>query len=217
MARCISCSAPLPANANRCSYCNIRNDIDLHSKHKFSIQTEHSDRICPQCDTPLQTISLDIGQPFHIERCKSCYGLFFDIGELEILLENAVSNVFNINTALLENINKERFQSQQQIKYVKCPICRVLMNRVSYGHRSGVVVDQCRKHGIWLDSGEVTHLMEWKKAGGALLQAKGETKSEQKTLQSLHSNSSPKDYYSSKNKETELLESVSSLIYKLFT
>ena len=24
-------------------------------------------------------------------------------------------------------------------------------------------------HGIWLDNGELTHLMEWKKAGGQLL------------------------------------------------
>ncbi|MBM4208918.1 MAG: hypothetical protein FJ190_13385 [Gammaproteobacteria bacterium] len=25
-------------------------------------------------------------------------------------------------------------------------------------------------HGIWLDNGELTHLLEWKKAGGQLLQ-----------------------------------------------
>ena len=46
----------------------------------------------------------------------------------------------------------------------------MLMNRVNFGRRSGVVIDQCIKHGIWLDSGELTHLLEWKKAGGQLLQ-----------------------------------------------
>jgi Zn-finger nucleic acid-binding protein len=41
------------------------------------------------------------------------------------------------------------------------------MSRVNFGYRSGVVIDRCTNHGIWLDSGEITHLMEWKKAGGS--------------------------------------------------
>jgi len=43
------------------------------------------------------------------------------------------------------------------------------MNRINFGHRSGVIVDQCRPHGLWLDSGELKHLLDWKKAGGQLL------------------------------------------------
>jgi Zn-finger nucleic acid-binding protein len=43
------------------------------------------------------------------------------------------------------------------------------MNRVNYGQRSGVIVDKCMHHGVWLDCGEITHLMEWKQAGGQLL------------------------------------------------
>ncbi len=40
------------------------------------------------------------------------------------------------------------------------------MNRVNFAYRSGVVVDKCRDHGLWLKSGELIHLLEWKKAGG---------------------------------------------------
>jgi len=43
------------------------------------------------------------------------------------------------------------------------------MNRVSFGTKSGVVVDRCKEHGIWLNGGELRHLFEWKKAGGKLL------------------------------------------------
>jgi hypothetical protein len=43
------------------------------------------------------------------------------------------------------------------------------MNRVSFGPTSGVVIDQCKAHGVWLGNGELIHLMEWKRAGGQLL------------------------------------------------
>lgn len=45
----------------------------------------------------------------------------------------------------------------------------MMMRRMSFAYRSGVIIDQCSQHGIWLDNGEMTHLMEWKKAGGQLL------------------------------------------------
>jgi Zn-finger nucleic acid-binding protein len=43
------------------------------------------------------------------------------------------------------------------------------MNRVNFGTKSGVIVDRCRDHGVWLDGGELRHLFEWMKAGGKLL------------------------------------------------
>jgi len=52
------------------------------------------------------------------------------------------------------------------------------MARRSFGHRSGVVVDRCQEHGVWLDNGELIHLLEWKKAGGQMLhqQQSGQSK-----------------------------------------
>jgi len=198
----------------------VRNDVDLHKRHKYTIQAKQSDRLCPHCETALQTIKLDINGDFFIERCKSCFGLFFDNGEIETLLTSSVSNISDINVALIKNINKDRFQSHQQVKYVKCPVCSILMNRVNFGHRSGVIIDQCKKHGIWVDSGEITHLMEWKKAGGQLLHEKNEAKEKQKhkkkTSPPLSSYDQSSYYRQSHNIETDLLESVSSLIYKLF-
>ena len=92
MAKCINCSAPLPANVNRCSYCGTRNDVDLQSRHTYDIIDQSSDRLCPHCDKLLQTINLDLATDFLIERCPDCFGLFFDPGEIETLLENSVSH-----------------------------------------------------------------------------------------------------------------------------
>jgi Zn-finger nucleic acid-binding protein len=169
MAVCKSCSAPLAANTNLCQYCGVRNDVDLQARQDYTVTSQLSDRLCPNCHTFLQTIDLKINGHFYIERCDTCFGLFFDPGEVEELLESSVAGVFSANLALIDTINQERYPLAHKVKYVKCPVCQVLMNRVNFGYRSGVVADQCKAHGIWLDSGEIIHLMEWKKAGGQLL------------------------------------------------
>lgn len=170
MARCKSCSAPLPANTNRCTYCAVRNDVDLHARHDFSVVKNFSERNCPHCEKPLQTIKIQLDKPIDIERCDDCFGLFFDLGEIEALLDHSVSHVGDINLTQIDNINTDRYRSKQAVKYIKCPVCQELMARTNYAQKSGVVLDSCRKHGFWLDSGEITHLMEWKKAGGEKLQ-----------------------------------------------
>ncbi len=190
--------------------------MDLHKKHNYTVQTKQSDRVCPHCETSLQTIQLDFYGPFLIERCKSCFGLFFDNGELETLLDNSVSNVSNINLTLIKNINKDRFQSQQKVKYVKCPVCSVLMNRVNYGHRSGVIIDQCKKDGIWVDSGEITHLMEWKKAGGELLHAIEKTKTKKKKPKITSPYDQPSYHQQPQSIETDLIETISTLVFDFF-
>ncbi len=225
MARCNSCSAPLAADTNRCVYCGTRNDVDLHGKQEYFIHHQHSGRICPVCDKELQTIALTVHGALYVERCDNCYGLFFDPGELDVFLQNSVSAVYEINLKHIGNINRDRYGKQQKIRYLKCPQCRQLMNRVNYGHRSGVVIDRCRKHGVWLDSGEITHLLEWRKAGGQLLH---ERYSRQKKLQEKQQqrHQSPEVYsngydfesfagYQS-GREDDLLETVAQFIFRLF-
>ncbi len=51
---------------------------------------------------------------------------------------------------------------------------------IDFGARSGVIIDQCKAHGIWLDEGELKHLMEWRKAGGKLLHEKREIENQQR-------------------------------------
>lgn len=217
MARCNSCSAPLPANTNRCTYCGIRNDVDLTGKHNYLIDNEISDRICPHCDKPLQTISLKLKEELFIERCDHCFGLFFDPNEVEQLLESSVSNVFDINLKHLVNINSDRYDAHQKVKYIKCPVCRNFMSRVNFGHRSGVIVDRCRAHGIWLDSGEITHLMEWKKAGGQLLHAQQSQKKSKKNRSSGAGFLSSENIVTTEYHEPDLLVSLTSIIGKLFS
>lgn len=194
MARCNSCSAPLPSDSSRCGYCGTRNDMDFAAVNRFTFDREPSVRHCPDCGIALQTVRVDTSNGiFSIERCQRCFGLFFDVGEVQAFLEASVSTTFAINLKEIANINDERARANQPISYKKCPECSVLMNRKNFAAMSGVVVDQCKEHGVWLDNGELMHLMEWKKAGGQLL-AEQKGKVEQRELQREKTSHIP--YYS---------------------
>ena len=169
MANCSNCSAPLPPDSIICNYCKTRNDTDLRGLHRYTTHSLDSGRTCPRCSILMKTIDLKLNGTFLIERCDQCMGLFFDPQELEALLEASVSNVFDINRAKIDDLNQRARAGDMPVAYIKCPVCSKLMNRINFGTKSGVIVDRCRDHGVWLDGGELRQLFEWVKAGGMLL------------------------------------------------
>lgn len=169
MARCQWCTAPLPSGGGLCRYCGKRNDVDLQGVHEFTVAEPASPRLCPSCGIPMQTIDLKLGGTFYIERCERCLSLFFDPNEVETLLEKSAAAVFQIDHARLDEITRGRRAASSPTRYYSCPVCRTAMNRLNFGARSGVVVDQCPRHGMWLEGGELRRLLEWRKAGGQIL------------------------------------------------
>ncbi len=169
MANCANCSAPLPSGKIQCVYCGSRNDIDLKGINYYTTNEPDSERICPRCNIRLKTIDLKVEGKFLVERCDQCLGLFFDPGELEALLNSTVTNVFAIDQSRMDAINAARRADDYPIGYIKCPVCANMMNRINFGVKSGVIIDHCKAHGVWLDGGELRHLAEWMKAGGKML------------------------------------------------
>ena len=171
MARCSNCQAPLPPGSLLCEYCGNRTDVDLKGIHYYTTHESDDPRICPRCAVALKTVDLKLNNGrFLIDRCEQCLGIFFDPGELEALLEATVQNTGGIDRAGLEAINEKREPNQYPIAYIKCPVCQKLMHRVNFGAKSGVIVDRCKEHGVWLDGGELRQLFEWMKLGGHLLE-----------------------------------------------
>ena len=166
MARCQWCTAPLPPRGAVCRYCGRRSDVDLRGIHEYTVAVPASPRTCPACAIPMQTIDLHLGGTFYIERCEKCLSLFFDPNEVETLLEKSSPAVFEIDNRRLNEVSRGTGETAGKIRYYPCPVCRTLMHRVNYGARSGVIVDRCPEHGMWLESGELRRLLEWKKAGG---------------------------------------------------
>lgn len=226
MARCSACSAPLPHHNGVCEYCGSHNDVDLKGIHEFTINKPESNRICPDCDIPLQTLDLQIDGKFYLERCTRCMGLFFDPGELEALMDKSVSNVYSIETKRLDALLREQSKTAEKITYRKCPVCRQLMHRTNFGHRSGVIVDQCKTDGLWLDSGELKRLLNWKKAGGQLLnesimETREKEKQRKERLRAYQQTGSPGTFegpFSSPppNSEIDLIDTVAGILERFF-
>lgn len=166
---CTNCGAPLPPKSNICTYCETLNDVDLRAIHCGRSRGDQTPRLCPRCGIHLNRIELHIEGRLEIDRCERCLGIFFDPGELEALTESSVSKAYEIDHVRLHRIIEEEcIDSPHKATYVKCPDCGQLMNRKNYGSRSGVVVDQCRNHGIWLDGTELSQILKWVKAGGRI-------------------------------------------------
>ncbi len=183
MSNCKNCGAALPPDSIICTYCNTRVDIDLGDVNRYTIETPESERICPRCNIPLQTIDINFGDKFLIERCSSCMGLFFDLNELETLVDKSVANVYQIDYSRLGEIHQLKRHSDYPVTYIKCPVCRKLMNRLNFGFHSGVIIDKCKDHGIWLDGGELRQILEWTKAGGQIINERKQLEMERLKLQ----------------------------------
>ncbi len=158
----------MPTGTLVCTYCKTRQDIDLKGVHQYTVEKPQSDRICPRCQKPMETIDLKLGGKFLIERCQECFGMFFDPGELETVLEKSVSNVHAVDYLKLDALKTAKRHDDFPVTYIKCPVCQKFMNRLNFGSRSSVIVDTCKLDGIWLDGGELRQLMEWTKVGGGL-------------------------------------------------
>jgi Zn-finger nucleic acid-binding protein len=53
-----------------------------------------------------------------------------------------------------------------KISYVPCPDCKQLMNRSNFARASGVIIDTCKKHGVWFDAEELPLIIEFIRKGG---------------------------------------------------
>ena len=164
MAKCNHCSAPLPKDSIICEYCGVRNDIEVQEVPLASVQPK-SNRMCPDCMIYLDSIDIGKNSIFIIEKCERCFGLFFDNFELKRLLEESNVKSYWIDYKRLQSLLQYPLH-KDKIQYRKCPQCNKIMQRKNYMNRSGVIMDTCVDHGIWLDAGELKQIKDWIKLGG---------------------------------------------------
>lgn len=164
--KCPSCAAPLPPGKALCRYCGSTTDVDFGAKPVASPRPPERPRPCAACEKPMD--SLNAGsedEPCFVERCPGCLGLFIDLQELEAIVARDVPPAQVIDHLALARLAEH---NGEPVRYRKCPVCRTIMNRINYGQSSGVVVDRCRDHGVFLDAGELRRIEAWVRAGGRL-------------------------------------------------
>jgi uncharacterized protein len=110
--------------------------------------------ICPVCKKPMIVVEY---HNIALDYCTDCKGVWFDSGELELLLE---SQSLEEPKAFFENIlNSEEAISSEKKR--RCPICGRKMRKTAIGAQPGLLIDICPdKHGLWFDGGEVTQLIK---------------------------------------------------------
>ena len=59
-----------------------------------------------------------------------------------------------------------RIDDRTKVNYVPCPDCGNLMNRSNFARASGVVVDICKRHGVWFDAEELPAIVGFIQKGG---------------------------------------------------
>jgi Zn-finger nucleic acid-binding protein len=57
-------------------------------------------------------------------------------------------------------------RNQTRVMYLKCPACKNQMNRRNFMRASGVIIDECRAHGVWLDCDELGKIGDYISSGG---------------------------------------------------
>lgn len=149
-----------------CPFCGVRADVDLRQIHFRDLGTDAS-LPCPHCDSALGIIEFETDPKVRIERCPECLGMFFNPGELEFLLESETNPLVWLDPKQLDQIATD-YGFHHEVIYRKCPCCAERMSHLNFGGNSGVILDFCGTHGVWLESGELRRLLEWWRAGGKL-------------------------------------------------
>jgi Zn-finger nucleic acid-binding protein len=119
------------------------------------------DKKCPRCKSDLQSISLGDSR---MSECPDCLGLWLNPATFEKICADREQQAVVLGAASLDPANHLAFEGK--VNYVPCPECRQLMNRANFARCSGVIIDLCKKHGVWFDRDELRRIIEFIQGGG---------------------------------------------------
>jgi Zn-finger nucleic acid-binding protein len=151
---CPSCFGLIFQGAKFCSHCGAkvdRTEVDAKAAEK-----------CPRCRVEMEAVQ--VGNT-HLRECPQCEGIWADADSLQQICADREEQaaVLGMPTMLQAG---SAVDLEANIRYVPCPVCAKLMNRVNFARCSGVVVDVCRAHGTWFDRDELRRIVEFIRAGG---------------------------------------------------
>jgi Zn-finger nucleic acid-binding protein len=109
--------------------------------------------ICPACKNDMIVVE---HSKIELDYCTNCRGVWFDSGELELLLESA--GLDNLKPLLADPAGSAEAKSAEMKR--KCPICLKKMKKVSIGQEPEILLDVCwQGDGLWFDGGELKLLV----------------------------------------------------------
>jgi Zn-finger nucleic acid-binding protein len=175
---CPQCGAAADASAIECSFCHARlattacpscfGLVFVGSKHcqhcgaEITLgDTRAGSRDCPRgCGRMKQLVLGGIS----LDECERCAGVWLEQPVFEKLCAEEERRTAFLGAEFKGHPTASL--ATETVRYVPCPDCAKMMNRVNFGKRSGVVVDSCAKHGTWFDADELRRVVEFVRDGG---------------------------------------------------
>lgn len=176
---CPMCGAPAAPEATRCDHCNAQlatvacpkcfGMLFLGAKfcphcgapaERKEVEAK-AGRACPRCRVDMKAVV--IGQT-ELRECPKCEGIWSDAEALQKICADREQQAAVLGVA--NSLSASAGVGLAAVRYVPCPVCRQLMNRVNFAHCSNVIVDVCKQHGTWFDKDELRRIVEFIRAGG---------------------------------------------------
>jgi Zn-finger nucleic acid-binding protein len=95
-------------------------------------------------------------EKIELDYCDKCTGVWFDAGELDLLVTALHARGADLSRANLSTTHEAKHKEEQR----KCPVCGRKMEKCWMGSDSKVLVDHCPVgDGIWFDGGELHQVL----------------------------------------------------------
>jgi len=161
---CIFCGAPLPKQGLNCSYCNKLNPLNKKIVESKKEEKSQSKYLCPVCHIRLEEFR---DSTLFLEYCSRCDGILIKEEEFERLINYKTDPTNQFNPHYLRFVQDHPRDNRKKSKFQNCPVCKEIMSVINYKKNSGILLDICEEHGVWLDGGELQQIIDWYAVGGA--------------------------------------------------
>ena len=105
---------------------------------------------CPKCQAAMAEKTLStLSGGVTIDKCTSCKGIWFDLGEAENLKDKWMSDHIDDGDRAVGRANNA-------IRNIGCPHCGVQMTPLSDPKQKHIQYEACADHGMYFDAGEFT-------------------------------------------------------------
>lgn len=118
---------------------------------------------CPRCKVDMSSITLGTTA---IRECETCAGLWVEVAAFEKISADREQQAAVLGAASPAPAHQSPSGDPDKIRYVPCPQCSQLMNRINFARCSGVIVDVCKGHGTWFDRDELSGIVQFIRGGG---------------------------------------------------
>jgi Zn-finger nucleic acid-binding protein len=117
---------------------------------------------CPRCKIDMTSVTIG-AEPMR-ERCG---GLWVEVAIFEKICAHKEEQSAVLGGASPAPQHQLTLNPEpDKIRYVPCPQCGQLMNRINFARCSNVIVDVCKGHGTWFDRDELREIVEFIRGGG---------------------------------------------------